>query len=261
MTFGETLVVNESGGVLEIQLNRPEANAFNFEMVDALLDACSYARRESNIRCVLLTGSGSFFSAGQDLRVVEEIGLPVPFQHHLARTYNRIVLSITELAKPVLGAINGAAAGAGLGIALATDVRWAAQSAKLYFGFTGIGLTADSGVSLTLPLHVGMARAAEMAFSNRAVDADEALSWGLVSRVLPDGELLDEMRVFAAQLAEGPTRALGLTKKAFREAALRSLPEVLHYEAYLQEVAGRTEDHAEGLKAFLEKRKPEYKGR
>jgi 2-(1,2-epoxy-1,2-dihydrophenyl)acetyl-CoA isomerase len=210
---------------------------------------------------VLLTGSGSFFSAGQDLRVVEEIGLPVPFQHHLARTYNRIVLSITELAKPVLGAINGAAAGAGLGIALATDVRWAAQSAKLYFGFTGIGLTADSGVSLTLPLHVGMARAAEMAFSNRAVDADDALSWGLVSRVLPDGELLDEMRLFAAQLAEGPTRALGLTKKAFREAALRSLPEVLHYEAYLQEVAGRTEDHAEGLKAFLEKRKPEYKGR
>lgn len=261
MTFGETLVVNESGGVLEIQLNRPKSNAFNFEMVDALLGAYAYARREPNVRCVLLTGSGSFFSTGQDLRVVEEIGLPVPFQHYLARTYNRIVLSLTELAKPVLGAINGAVAGAGLGIALATDVRWAAQSATFYFGFTGIGLTADSGISLTLPQHVGMARAAEMAFSNRAVDAVEALSWGLVSRVLPDGELMDEMRAFAAQLAEGPTRALGLTKKAFREARLHSLPEVLHYEAYLQEIAGRTDDHAEGLKAFLEKRKPIFIGR
>lgn len=261
MSYGETLIVREQNGVLEIHLNRPKANAFNFEMVAALLEACAYARKEASVRCVLLTGSGSFFSTGQDLRVVEEIGLPVPFQHHLGRTYNRIVMSLMGLEKPVLGAINGPAAGAGLGIALATDVRWAAESASFHFGFTGIGLTADSGVSLTLPLQIGLARAAEVAFSNRAVDAPAALEWGLVSRVLPDGELLDEMRTFAQELARGPTRALGLTKKAFQHALLRSLPEVLRYEAYLQEIAGRTDDHAEGLQAFLEKRTPEYKGR
>ncbi|MGD8622662.1 MAG: enoyl-CoA hydratase-related protein [Anaerolineales bacterium] len=260
MSFGETLIVQEENGVLELYLNRPKANAFNFEMVDALLEACAYARKESGVRCVLLSGSGSFFSSGQDLKVVEEIGLPVPFQHHLGRTYNRIVLSFVNLEKPVLGAINGATAGAGLGIALATDVRWAAESASFHFGFSGIGLTADSGVSLTLPLHIGMARASEMAFSNRAVSAQEALTWGLVSRVLADDELLDEMRAFAVKIAQGPTRAFGLTKRAFKHAVLHALPEVLKYEASLQEIAGRTEDHAEGLRAFLEKRSPEYQG-
>jgi 2-(1,2-epoxy-1,2-dihydrophenyl)acetyl-CoA isomerase len=260
MSFGETLIVREEDGVLEIQLKRPKANAFNFEMVDALLAACAYAKKEGAVRCLLLTGSGPFFSTGQDLKVVEEIGLPVPFQHHLGRTYNRIVRSLTELEKPVLGAINGPAAGAGLGIALATDIRWAAESATFHFGFTGIGLTADSGVSLTLPLDIGMARAAEMAFSNRAVTAQEALSWGLVSRVLADDELIGEMREFATQVAQGPTRALGLTKRAFRRALLAALPGVLHYEAYLQEIAGRTNDHAEGLQAFLEKRSPHYRG-
>jgi len=261
MSYGETLLVREEESVLEIQLNRPKANAFNFEMVDALLKACDYARNEPSVRCVLLTGSGSFFSTGQDLRVVEEIGLPVPFQYHLGRTYNRIVMALSELEKPVLGAINGPAAGAGLGIALATDVRWAAQSASFHFGFSGIGLTADSGVSLMLPLHIGLARAAEVAFSNRTITTEEALAWGLVSRVLPDDELLEGMRAFAVELAGGPTRALGLTKRAFRQALMHSLPEVLNYEAYLQEIAGRTEDHAEGLQAFLEKRKPDYKGR
>jgi 2-(1,2-epoxy-1,2-dihydrophenyl)acetyl-CoA isomerase len=261
MSSNETLIIREEVGVLEIQLNRPRANAFDFQMVEALLEACSHARREQAVRCVLLTGSGSFFSTGQDLSVVEDIGLPVPFQHHLKKTYNRIVLSLTQLEKPVLGAINGPAAGAGLGIALATDVRWAAESARFYFGFTGIGLTADSGVSLTLPAHVGLARAAEMAFSNRAVSAEEALAWGIVSRVVPDDSLMDEMREFAISLAAGPTRALGLTKRAFRQAMLKALPGVLHYEAYLQEIAGRTQDHAEGLQAFLEKREPEFRGR
>jgi 2-(1,2-epoxy-1,2-dihydrophenyl)acetyl-CoA isomerase len=242
-------------------LNRPKANAFNFEMVDALLKACAHARNEPSVRCILLTGSGSFFSSGQDLRVVEEIGLPVPFQHHLSRTYNRIVMSLAKIEKPVLCAVNGPAAGAGLGVALAADIRWAAERATFHFGFTGIGLTADSGVSLTLPLHVGLGRAAEIAFSNRAIAADEALTWGLVNRVLPGDDLLHEMRTFARELAAGPTRALGLTKKAFRHAMLQTLPEVLNYEAYLQEIAGRTDDHAEGLEAFLEKRKPDFTGR
>lgn len=261
MMFGETLIVRQEEGVLEVQLNRPKANAFNFAMVDDLLEACAYARKEPDVRCVLLTGAGAFFSTGQDLKVVEEVGVPVPFQHHLERTYNRIVLDLTGLEKPVLGAINGPAAGAGLGIALATDVRWASAGATFHFGFTGIGLTADSGVSLTLPLQIGLARSAEIAFSNRSVSADEALSWGLVSRVLPEDRLLDEMRTFAADLAKGPTRALGLTKQAFRKALLNALPDILHYEASLQEVAGRTEDHAEGLRAFFEKRRPEFKGR
>jgi 2-(1,2-epoxy-1,2-dihydrophenyl)acetyl-CoA isomerase len=165
------------------------------------------------------------------------------------------------LEKPIVGAINGAAAGAGLGVALATDVRIAAASARFVFGFTGIGLTADSGTSLMLPLLIGLARAAEMAFTNSPLSADQALACGLVNRVVPDGELAAAAGAFAESLAAGPTRALGLTKRAFYHAHLASLPAALEYEAHLQDIAGRTQDHHEGVRAFLAKRAPAYTGR
>lgn len=260
MNAYETLSVDQQGTVLNVRLNRPKANAFNFTMVDELLEVLKRARRDDGIRCLVLTGSGGFFSSGQDLAVVEEIGLPVPFRYHLQRTYNRIVLEMRGLEKPILGAINGTAAGAGLGIALATDVRWASESARFVFGFIGIGLTADSGVSLTLPLLAGIARAAEFAFLNEPLSASEALAWGLVSRVLPDEEFEAAVADLAQRLAAGPTRALGLTKRAFNRAVMPDLANVLEYEAYLQEIAGRTQDHQEGLNAFLEKRPPEFRG-
>jgi 2-(1,2-epoxy-1,2-dihydrophenyl)acetyl-CoA isomerase len=145
--------------VLTVSLHRPKANAFDGQMIDELLDALKRAGRDDSVRCLILTGAGRFFSAGQDVTAFAEAKGEVAFRKHLQRTYNRLVLRMRQLEKPIVGAINGAAVGAGLGVALATDVRLAAESARFIFGFTGIGLTADSGTSLILPLLVGLARA------------------------------------------------------------------------------------------------------
>ena len=248
-----SLLSEQNGGVLTLTLNRPKANAFNQELIDALLDALRRAEAEASVRCILLTGAGRVFSAGQDVTALGAVDGQISFRRHLERTYNRLIVRVRRLEKPVVGAINGAAAGAGLGLALATDIRLAARSARFVFGFTGIGLTTDSATSLLLPLLIGLARASEVAFMNTPVSAEEALRCGLVNRVVDDADL-------AAQLAAGPTRALGLTKRAFNHALLPHLEDVLDYEAHLQEAAGRTADHHEGVKAFLEKRQPDFRG-
>jgi 2-(1,2-epoxy-1,2-dihydrophenyl)acetyl-CoA isomerase len=255
------LHADREAGVLTLTLDRPKANAFDFVMIDELLDALRGARRDPGLRCLVLTGAGRFFSSGQDVAKILAEGPDVPYRKHLERTYNAIVLALRNLEVPVVGAINGAAAGAGLGIALATDIRWAAASAQFIFGFSAIGLASDSGVSLTLPLHVGLAKASEMAFTNRALSAAEALEWGLISRVLPDERLMPTVRDLAREIAAGATRAHGLTKRAFNRACLANLEQVLDYEAQLQEIAGRTRDHQEGLQAFLSKRPPEFAGK
>lgn len=255
-----SLLSEQNGGVLTLTLNRPKANAFDQELVDALLDALRRAEAEASVRSIVLTGAGSVFSAGQDVTALGAVDGQVSFRRHLERTYNRLILRVRRLEKPVVGAINGAAAGAGLGLALAADIRLAARSARFVFGFTGIGLTTDSATSLMLPLLIGLARASEVAFTNVPISAEQALSYGLVNRVVDDADLAAEAAKLAAQLAAGPTRALGLTKRAFNHALLPKLEEVLDYEAHLQEAAGRTADHREGVRAFLEKRKPGFKG-
>jgi 2-(1,2-epoxy-1,2-dihydrophenyl)acetyl-CoA isomerase len=257
----EFLRVEQSGGVLTLTFDRPKANAFHTPMIDEFLEALKKAGAETSVRCLVLTGAGSVFSAGQDVGAFAEAAGRVSFREHLSRTYNRVIVRMRELEKPIVGAINGAAAGAGLGIALATDVRIAARRARFFFGFTGIGLTADSGTSLTLPLLVGLARASEIAFTNTPVSAEAALAYGLVNRVVEDGELAAAAADLAGEIARGPTRALGLTKRAFNRAHLAGLEGVLQYEGYLQEIAGGTEDHREGVAAFLEKRPPSYRGK
>jgi 2-(1,2-epoxy-1,2-dihydrophenyl)acetyl-CoA isomerase len=256
-----SLLSEQDGGVLTLTLNRPKANAFDQDLVDALLDALRWAEAEASVRSVVLTGAGSVFSAGQDVTALGAVDGQVSFRRHLERTYNRLILRVRRLEKPVVGAINGAAAGAGLGLALAADIRLAARSARFVFGFTGIGLTTDSATSLMLPLLIGLARASEVAFTNAPISAEQALSYGLVNRVVDDTDLAAEAAKLAAQLAAGPTRALGLTKRAFNHALLPHLEDVLDYEAHLQEAAGRTADHREGVKAFLEKREPVFKGK
>jgi 2-(1,2-epoxy-1,2-dihydrophenyl)acetyl-CoA isomerase len=252
------LETETAGAVLTVTLNRPKANAFNGEMIEEWLSVLKQTARDPGIRCLVVTGAGRFFSAGQDVTAFG--GDEVSFREHLHKTYNRVIGKMRGLEKPIIGAINGPAVGAGLGVALATDMRIAAESASFIYGFTGIGLSADSGTSLTMPLLIGLARSVEMAFTNKPVTAQQAYQWGLVNQIIPDDQLMGAAGELAEQLAKGPTRAFGLSKRAIYRASLADLQSVLKYEAELQEIAGRTADHQEGLAAFLEKRPPEFKG-
>jgi 2-(1,2-epoxy-1,2-dihydrophenyl)acetyl-CoA isomerase len=247
-------------GVLVVTLNRPKANAFNFQMIAELQSTLRNAAKDPQARVVLLTGAGGIFSAGQD---VKEFGQAaeegeLSFRQHLQRTYNPLILQIRQIEKPVLAALNGPVAGAALGIALACDLRIAADSARLVVGFLGIGLAPDSGVSLFLPTLIGLGRAAEFAYGNQPISADQALEWGLVNRVVPAEALPQSAFAWAAELAQGPVQAMGLTKRGFNRAIYPNLEQVLDYEAHNQEIAGHGVDHREGLTAFLEKRPPNY---
>lgn len=261
---GETILAEQDGGVLTLTLHRPDVlNAFNDRMIAELSDALRAAERDATVRCLILTGAGRGFSAGQDLKAfVAREGSPdaPPLGAHLRAGYNVIVARMRGLEKPIVGAINGVAAGAGLSLALACDLRVASDGAGFTLGFSKIGLVPDSGASFLLPLLVGLGRASELAFTSDRIDAQEALRLGLVNRVAPATELMDTTRALARQLAELPTRAIGLTKRAFNHALLPDLAAWLDYEAQLQEIAGRTADHREGVAAFVEKRPPRFTG-
>jgi 2-(1,2-epoxy-1,2-dihydrophenyl)acetyl-CoA isomerase len=260
MSEYETLLIEQQGAILTIRLNRPKANAMSFKMLGEIKHALKETATNDSIRCLVLTGSGRMFSAGQDVTVLAEGIGTFPLRRHIENNYNHIIKQMRELEMPILGAINGPVAGAGLGIALAADIRIAAESARFVFGFSGIGLTADSGVSLTLPLMIGLGRAMEMALTNQPLSAQQALDYGLVNRVVPDEEFEETCGQWAAELAEGPTRSMALTKRAFNRAILAGLQQILSYEAYLQQIACRTQDHAEGATAFMQKRPARFSG-
>jgi 2-(1,2-epoxy-1,2-dihydrophenyl)acetyl-CoA isomerase len=257
-----TLLYSLADGVAEITLNRPAAlNAFNDEMASELQEALKTAERDSSVRALLITGAGKGFCTGQDLGAVRERPAGLSFREHLLKTFNPIVTKLCSIEKPIIAAVNGAAVGAGFGIALACDIRYASEAARFRMAFIGIGLAPDSGTSYFLPRLVGMGRALELAYTNDLIDAAEALRLGLVNKVFAADELLTQSRALAAKLAGGPTKAYGLTKRAMLRAAGITLEEALDYEAHLQDVAGRTEDHREGVAAFLEKRPPQFKGK
>lgn len=259
MSDPEIVLTELDSGVLTITLNRPKVNAFNFDMITATQTALKQAQRDSQVRCVLLTGNGNVFSAGQDVNDFTQAG-DISFRYHLQRTYNPMIMQLRSLEKPVLAAINGAVSGAAFGIALACDLRIAADKARFVVGFLGIGLAPDSAVSLLLPAIIGLGRATEFAFSNAPIGAQEALAWGLVNRVVPAAELDQQARTWAHQLAEGPVQAMGLAKRDFNKAVLGNLEQVLDYEAHIQEIAGHRAEHKEGIQAFLNKRLPDFKG-
>src|SRR5688500_707819 len=243
----EAILYDLNEGVLTITLNRPDVlNAFNRKMTDEILDALKKAERDPNVRCIVMTGAGRAFSSGEDLKA-RQGGEGGNFGSTLRDRYNPIVLKMRNIEKPVLGSINGVAAGAGCSIALACDLRIASEKASFIEVFVRVGLVPDSGSSFFLPRLVGMGKAMEMAFLGDEVGADEALRLGLVNRVVPAEELEAATREMALRLAMGPTKAIGLAKRAINRALAMDLESLLDYEVYAQEIAGASSDHKEGL--------------
>ena len=251
------LHVHREGAVLVLTLDHPPVNAFTHDLTVGLQKALRQAERDREVRAVLLTAAHRAFSAGQDLTELQAVE-GESLRGHLQQTYNPLILQLRRLEKPVLAALHGAVAGAALGVALACDLRIAAANTRFLVGFSGIGLAPDSGVSLLLPLMMGFGRATEYAFTNKPFTAEEALAWGVVNRVVPAERLEQEALAWAQELAAGPLAAFGLTKRAFNRAILPHLEDILDYEAHIQDIAGRTPEHHEGVSAFLEKRPPKY---
>lgn len=249
--------------VATVTFDRPEAmNSLTAEVKTALLDSLARAAADPSVRAVLLTGSGRAFCAGQDLRehasnLEAGLGLADTVRVH----YNPIVELLTTMAKPVVAAVNGVAAGAGASLAFACDLRIASDKARFAMAFSGIGLAPDSGASWTLQRLVGPARAAELMLLGDVVDAQRALELGLVSRVVPAEELGKAARELAVRLAQGPTRAYAATKRALAYASTHSLTESLALEAELQDACAATEDHQAATRAFLAKQQPTFQGR
>jgi 2-(1,2-epoxy-1,2-dihydrophenyl)acetyl-CoA isomerase len=246
--------------VATITLDRPDAlNAFTIPMKLELLGAFRTAARDREVRAVILTGAGRAFSAGQDLKERLEPD-PAPLGVELRERYNPLILAMRRLPKPIVGAINGVAAGAGASVAFACDVRIASEKASFALAFGRIGLVPDSGATWLLPRLVGPAKAAELALLNEPLSAADAERFGLVAKVVPADALADEARSIALRLAALAPHALALTKRALERSWTVDLESHLEYEADLQGLAGATADHREGIAAFVEKRAPDFTG-
>jgi 2-(1,2-epoxy-1,2-dihydrophenyl)acetyl-CoA isomerase len=255
----ETIRTTAADGVLTITLNRPESlNALNAAMRRELTTAMKAASRDEATRCVLLTGEGRGFCSGADLRGGSG---ERQFRRILTDEYNPLIRAIRDLPKPVVAAVNGVAAGAGMSLALACDLVIAAEEAKFVVAFGRIGLVPDSGLTRTLVRALGRHGATQILFSAEPLTARGAADLGLVAAILPGEDLPGAAAELASRLAASPTRALGLTKRLVNNAEQAELAESLALEAALQELAGRTDDHAEGLTAFSEKRDPRFSGR
>jgi 2-(1,2-epoxy-1,2-dihydrophenyl)acetyl-CoA isomerase len=253
------LAVATAGAVTTLTLNRPDAlNALTADLRRELLAAVKAAARDAEVRAVIITGAGRAFCAGADLRGG---GGEREFRRVLTAEYNPLIEAIRGLPKPVIAAVNGVAAGAGMSLALAADLVVAAEEARFVPAFNRIGLVPDSGLTRTLVRAVGRHRAFEILMGERQLSVGEAEAAGLVAAVVSADRLADAARELAERLASGPTGAIGLTKRLIAAAENASLPDSLAAEAALQDVAGRTEDHAEGVAAFTEKRDPAFRGR
>jgi 2-(1,2-epoxy-1,2-dihydrophenyl)acetyl-CoA isomerase len=256
----ETVRYDLTDAVATITLDRPHAlNALTIQAKRDLLGAFRAVARDRSIRAVVLTGAGRAFCAGQDLKERLEPDA-APLAVELRERYNPIIRQMRDLDQPIVGAINGVAAGAGTSLAFACDIRLAAETASFRLAFGRIGLVPDSGATWFLPRLVGPARAAELALLDEPLSASDAERIGLVARVLPAESLMTEARAVASRLAALAPRALALTKHALERAWGLTLEAALEDEAYRQGIAGATGDHREGIAAFLEKRQPRFRG-
>jgi 2-(1,2-epoxy-1,2-dihydrophenyl)acetyl-CoA isomerase len=264
MPDADVLRYEFADGVATVTLNRPGAmNALDTALKVALRDRLAAAAEDPAVRAVLLTGAGRAFCVGQDLAEharnlagdLAAVWTTVP-EH-----YTPIATTLATMPKPVVAAVNGVAAGAGMAFALACDVRVMAEDAGFNTAFAGVGLSADSGSSWTLPRIVGVARAKELLMQPRTVPADEALRLGLVTEVVPAGEVLDRARVIAVRLAAGPTVAYGAIRRSVAFSAGHGLEESLDMERQMMELTGSSEDHRGAVASFLAKEKPSFEGR
>lgn len=259
--MSESLLTHLDNGVMTLTLNRPNVfNSFNQGMGRAFQAALDDAADNDAVRCVVLTGEGRAFCAGQDLKEVTSDASP-GFKVIVEETYNRSIRRICDMEKPVVAAVNGVAAGAGANIALACDFVVAKTSVKFIQAFANIGLIPDSGGTYWLPRLVGMARAKALTMLGEPLLAKDAEDMGLIYRAVSDETFEDTVNALAQKLANMPTRGLGLTKKALHQGLTQNLHAQLALELDLQFEAAETEDYAEGVQAFLEKRAPNFQGR
>lgn len=259
--MSNTIVLNKENGVGYITLNRPDKfNSFNREMALAFHQALDDCNADENIRAIYITGEGKAFCAGQDL--AEAIDPNGPELEQIVREhYNPIITRLRSIEKPIVAAVNGVAAGAGANIALACDIVLATKSASFIQAFSKIALIPDSAGTFFLPRLVGMQRALALTMLGDKVSADDAVSMGMIYKSFPDESFAEESKKIAQTLAQMPTKGLGLTKRLLNESYNNNLAEQLEMEKALQVEAGSSEDFKEGVNAFLEKRKPVFKGK
>ena len=259
----ETILLGKSGGIANVALNRKEKlNAFDGTMHDELYAALDEAAEDEDVRCIVLRGEGRGFSAGADLaQIVREADGDPDLGEYLRNTYSRLVKRMVGIEKPIVAALHGPVYGAGVGIALACDLRVAAENTKFSVAFIKIGLMPDAGVTFLLPRVVGFGRAMEMSMLGDAADAEEAYRIGLVNKVVAEDILSEEVRNLAGRLATMPTLALGRIKRSLYASFETDLETALEAEAEGQTFCGYTQDHKEGVTAFFEKREAKFTGR
>jgi len=261
----QPVLYDVADGVATLTLNRPQAmNSLDVATKVALLQAVTTAADDADVRCVVLTGAGRAFCVGQDLKEHVQIlreGPPEALFRTVPEHYNPIVTAVATMAKPVIAAVNGVAAGAGASLAFACDLRVLGHGGGFNLAFSGIGLSCDSGSSWTLPRLVGRAKALELLYFPRTVSSEEALDLGLATKVVPADALMDEVHQLARRLAAGPTVAYGAIRRSVNHSAGHDLDSSLRFEAEMMALTGATQDHRNAVDAFVAKEKPAFEGR